>query len=313
MPDPKWAAIVNGTRRYKHPTKNGGAHVYTSVTSVAKIADPGNWKIPWAALMTAQKAVESIATLQSMKPEEAVKWLKGAPYVKRDEGGRKGTEAHTAMEAIMAGQPVAADTPWIDAGRRFVADMAPEPEAMEISLYCDALLTAGTADFIGRLKARPDLGRVLLDWKTAKDVHVDMLLQVAAYGMTSEYSLDDAGTEHPFKPPDTMLIVLLGADGNYSSHIVPKDQRLVRAFRACLELVRFTDAGVAATVLEPETPLDEVVLQQWLEANPDKQLELATACQAQGVEIRKQHRTAEDVHAILTIRSFLWDKEQTNA
>jgi hypothetical protein len=303
---PKWAADINFQRWYRHPTKQNGAYVYASVSRVAKVADQGGWRIPWAALMTAEKAVESLATLQTMKPAEAVLWLKAEPFKRRNQGASKGTQAHEAMEAIMAGQPIQGDTPWIDAGLRFARDLQPEPEAVEVSLYCDTLLTAGTADFVGRLAKRPDLGRVLIDWKTSKDVYSDQLVQLAGYAMTSEYSLDDDGTEYPFTQPDTCLIVLLGADGLYSVHVMPKDPRLVRAFRACLELLRFTDAGVATTQLEEETPWDEVWLQQWLDSHPDRQLELATACREAGVkELRRQHRTPEDTAQIIALIKLL--------
>lgn len=300
MTTPKWADDVNFTRWYRHPVKHNGNHVYASVSRVAKIADPGAWRIPWAALMTAQKAVESLPTLATMKPDEAVKWLKAAPFAKTREGGRKGTEAHEAMEAMLKGQPAGADTPWIEAGKRFLADLDPEPEALEQTLFSDTLLTAGTCDFRGRLRKRPDLRRVMIDWKTAKGVFADHLVQMAGYAMASEYALDDDGTEQPFEPPDTCLIVLLGADGKYSAQVMPKDERLLRAFRACLELVRFTDSGVATTELQEETPWDEVWLQQWLDAHPDRQLELADSCRKAGVkELRRQHRTPDDTAQII--------------
>ena len=313
MSGPRWADDINFTRWYHHPIKQNGAYVYASVSRVAKMADPGGWRIPWAAKVTAEKAVESLATLQTMKPDEAVDWLKKEPFKKRDAGGAKGTQAHEAMEAILAGQPVQADTPWIAAGRRFVEDYQPEPEAVERTLFCDSLLTAGTTDFEGRLVKRPDLRRVMIDWKTALDVHTDMLVQLAAYAMTSEYALDDNGNEEPFQQPDTCLIVLLGANGLYKVHQMPKEPRLVRAFKACLELVRFSDAGVAATPLHQETPWEEVWLQQWLEAHPDKQLELATACREAGVkELRKQYRSADDTAQIVGIIKLM-EMEEASA
>lgn len=313
MTSPKWADSVNFVRWYHHPTKQNGNYVYASVSRVAKVVDEGGWRIPWAALMTAQKAVESLETLGTMKPEEAIKWLKAAPFAKRDAGASKGTQAHEAMEAIMAGQQVLFDTPWIQAGQRFIRDLEPEPEAVEVTLFCDTLLTAGTADFIGRLKARPDLGRVMIDWKTSKTVYPDHLVQMAGYAMASEYSLDDDGTEHPFTPPDTCLIVLLGEDADYSVHVMPKDPRLLRAFKACLELVRFTDAAVATTELEEETPWNEVWLQQWLDAHPDRQLELATSCREAGIkELRKKYRTPEDTAQIIGLIR-LTEMEEQNA
>lgn len=301
MTSPKWADDINFTRWYHHPTKENGHYVYASVSRVAKMADPGAWRIPWAAKVTAEKAVESLATLATMKPAEAVQWLKTEPFKRRDAGGAKGTQAHEAMEALLAGQSVTADTPWIEAGRRFIRDLGPEPEAVERTLFCDSLLTAGTADFEGRLSKRPDLKRVMIDWKTAADLHSDMLVQMAGYAMASEYALDDDGHEQAFTPPDTCLIVLLGADAEYQVHVMPKEPRLLRAFRACLELVRFSDAGLAVTKLEPEPPWGELWLQQWLDAHPDLQLGLATECRQRGIEIRKKYRTTEDTEAIIEL------------
>ena len=310
MTTPKWADDVNYTRWYRHPTKQNGNHVYASVSRVAKLADPGGWRIPWAALMTAEKAVESLPTLATMKPAEAVKWLKGAPFAKTKEGASKGTQAHEAMEAMLKGQPVTTDTPWIEAGRRFLADMDPEPEALEQTLFCDTLLTAGTCDFRGRLGKRPDLRRVMIDWKTSKGVFADHLVQMAGYAMASEYALDDDGTEQPFEAPDTCLIVLLGANGQYSAQVMPKDQRFLRAFKACLELMRFTDSGLATTELAQETSWDEVWLQQWLDAHPDRQLELADSCRKAGVkELRRQYRTPDDTAQIIGLIQLMEESE----
>lgn len=302
MTSPKWADDINFTRWYHHPTKQNGNYVYASTSRVAKIADAGGWRIPWAALLTAEKAMDSLPTLQTMKREEGVKWLKAAPFTARDAGASRGTNAHEAMEAILAGQEVLFTTPWIDAGLRFVREYEPEPEALEVTLFCDTLLTAGTADFLGRLKRRPDLGRVMIDWKTSKDVYPDHCVQMAGYAMASEYALDDDGNEHPFNPPDTCLIVLLGADAQYSVHVMPKDVRYLRAFKACLELVRFTDSGLATTELALETSWDEVWLQQWLDAHPDRQLELANSCRQAGIrELRKAYRTPEDTTQIINL------------
>jgi hypothetical protein len=270
------------------------------------MTDTGGWRIPWASKIVAEKAMDSLATLVTMERNAGVGFLKTAPNASRDAGGAKGNVAHDAMEAMLAGQEVTIQTPWVDAGRRFIRDLEPEPEGMEVTLFCDTLMTAGTADFVGRLKRRPDLKRVLLDYKTSPSAYSEHFIQVAAYADTSEYSLDDNGTEHAFEPPDTRLIVLLGADANYSVLVVPKDPRLVRAFRAGLELVRLEDTPVTALPLNDETPWDEVSLQQWLEANPHRTLELAELCREAGVkETRRKYRTREDRKVILRMIKLL--------
>lgn len=313
MTTPPLAATINGERRYGNPQRHGGAHVYASVTHVAH-AMPGNWQIPWAARVVAEKAVERIETIRTMKADEAVSWLKREPYSQRDSGATRGTLTHEAMEAILAGQEPVTESGYTQAAKAFVRDLGPVIEAVELTLFNEDHLFAGTTDFVGRLEGLPKLGRTIIDWKTSKSVYAEHMVQlVGGYALGGQYWLDDDLQEQEWNKPDSALVVLFAADASYTLFLVPMDQRLHRVFRACLEIRRYEALDLEPQLLDAELDWNEVWLRQWLESHPDQQLELANACRQAGIEIRRQHRTTDDTQHILSIIRLMEMEENPSA
>jgi hypothetical protein len=111
----------------------------------------------------------------------------------------------------------------------------------EVTGYSEKTMTAGTFDLLCKLQNAPELGIVLLDWKTSKGVYEDMGVQlVGGYALGFEYVLDEKDQEVEWKPPDTCLIVHLEQDG-YSARPVPMDRAYRRAFLGALEIRKFED------------------------------------------------------------------------
>jgi hypothetical protein len=302
---PKHRSPKGGT--YRNPGRHGAQYVYAGVTSVTKWADEGGWRIPWAAKLTAERAVEQLPLWTEMATDaDKIGYLKGAPWSSRDAGAAKGTAAHDYVEAVLRGEAPEPASGWQRAARRFIEDSRPEPALVEVTIYNEDHLFAGTADFVGRFKRMDMYGRVIVDWKTSKDLHLDQLVQVVgAYGLGAQYYLDDSDHEQEWQPPEGALIVLFGEDGSYRIEASPMDVRYRRAFLACLELARLNEAGPQTMPVTIDDNWDEVWLRQWLDKNPDRQLEIADSCRQAGIEIRRHLRTSADTEAIIQIIKLL--------
>jgi len=308
MTSPALAVSINGVRRYKNPGRHGGQPVYASVTHTVK-AMPAPMLINWAAKVTAERAVERSETWLTMPAAEAVAWLKSAPNQQRDAGGARGSDTHAFVEHVLAGAEVEPANGYEAAAKGFIRDFQPVTELLEQTVFNESHLFAGTLDWLGILKGAPELKRCIIDWKTSRGVYAEHMVQlVGGYAMGAEYYLDGAQVEQAWQPPDSAVVVLLGADASYQVQRVPMDERLRRVFRACLEIRKFEAAGLQTQPVEAEISWDEVWLQQWLEAHThDEQLRLANVCRQQvpPIEIRRRYRTADDVTHIIGLIKLL--------
>jgi hypothetical protein len=232
-------------RKYRNPNRHDNQYVYRSVTNVTG-ALPKPALIRWAAKITAETAVEQLEAWSNMPAYEAVDWLKQTPYRNRDRAGSRGTNIHKVIDNILQGQSYeieAQAVPWLESAQRFISDARPRPERTETSIYDERSLTAGTFDFLGRLDTAPELGRVLIDWKTSAGVYADMAVQlVGGYALGAQYILDDEGHEIEWRMPDTCLLCHFTQDG-YAIRPVPIDKTLRRAFLGAVEIRRWEDEG----------------------------------------------------------------------
>jgi hypothetical protein len=319
MPDngygPKFAATVNGVRRYRNPNRHDNGYVYRSVTNVTG-ALPKPALIRWAAKITAETAVEQLEAWSNMPPYEAVDWLKQTPYRNRDRAAARGTTIHAVIDNILQGRTYEVESlvePWVGAAMRFIQDARPRVERTEASVYNEKVLTAGTFDFLGRLDRAPELGRVLIDWKTSKGVYADMAVQVVGgYALGTDYILDDDGKEQEWHEPDTVLIVHFSAEG-YSIRPVPKDRTLRRAFLGALEIRKWEDDG--PPIGQPyqlqldldgpafaNTPSDAElahVKSRLVNLDEAKRWALQQQCIELGIEVRLKHMTVTDLDRLL--------------
>jgi hypothetical protein len=182
----------------------------------------------------------------------------------------------------------------------------------EVTGYSEKTMTAGTFDLLCKLKNAPELGNVLLDWKTSKGVYEDMGVQlVGGYALGFEYVLDPDDQELEWKPPDTCLIVHLAQDG-YSARPVPIDRAYRRAFLGALEIRKFEDGtpGIGNALSfqrEDEPPFSTIPTNAELNhlrerlklLTHEQQLELMTELDAAGITTIPKRMSVDDLDRAL--------------
>ena len=311
MANPRLSVEINRRRWYRNPNRNEGQPVYWSVTTVVK-ALPAPGLVHWAANSVAEYAVSHMQDWADLPAMEAAKKLARSPYDQRDQAGLRGTELHTIMERRMGGEDFALEAsvdPTLAAAMAFVEEAKPEPEMVETSVFNEKHGYAGTFDFVGRLKAYPQLGRCMADWKQSKGIYRDMGAQQEAYNH-ADYWVDDDDQEHEWQPVDTLLLVHFTPAG-YAIRPVPKGPGYFRAFLAALEVRRWEkwtpDIEEALAPPQP-APVDPAQLRfeeaalaaqvDWLrrcikDLGPEVALELSAACVARGIPTKTSQLTVE--------------------
>lgn len=197
---------VNRGRMYVWPPTGDNPRSYISVTN-ALGAIPKKALVYWAAKEVANAAVSKYDLLGGMiedNPEDAVKWLKGAPWGNRDRAADMGTAIHSVAELDAEGQSGDADEiiaslpPDAQAKARQVRDcldrLPVRIEHTEAVVYSDDYGYAGTLDFIVSTDDEELLSRLphegtapdgrayfIADLKTGKGVYPEVALQLAAY------------------------------------------------------------------------------------------------------------------------------------
>lgn len=206
-----------------------------------------------------------------------VDMLKGSPYRERERKADLGTAIHEQAEAHVLErpmpEPLAAITGQVTAFRRFLDDWRPDYARLdsgfwlaEASVYSRAERYAGTLDAIADL---PGLGRVLIDYKSGKDVYPETALQMAAYRHAEFIGLPD-GTEWPMPQVDGCVVLHLpehapgweptASDPGYSLIPVIADEQVFTAFKYVREVFRWqeeTSKGVIGAPLP--LPAREVI------------------------------------------------------
>jgi hypothetical protein len=299
--------MVQAVRRYRNPNRHDNGYVYRSVTNVTG-ALPKPALVNWAARVTAETAVEQLAAWREMPAMDAIEWLKAAPNRGRDRAAARGTTVHAVIDNMVQGKSYEVEQlvePWVASAMKFYHEARPRPERTETSVYDERTLCAGTFDFLGRLDAAPELGRVLIDWKTSKGVYADMAVQlVGGYLYGSEYILDDDANEIEWHEPDSALIVHFSPDG-YSIRPVPKDRTLRRAFLGALEIRKWEDEGPQIGEpyqlkldLPPSSSELTYFRARLFALSPDQQLRLHSQCVELGLTTKIKDMTVDDLDRI---------------
>lgn len=199
----------------------------------------------------------------------AIDWLIGAPYRERERKADAGTAIHEQAEAYVLGKPMPPPHPSItgqvEAFRRFLEDFRPKYAKVaerdfwlaEASVYNRAESYAGTLDAIADI---PGLGRVLIDYKSAKGVYPETALQLAAYRHAEFIGMPD-GSEWPMPPVDGCAVLHLPAhddtwratpsDPGYSLVPVIADEQAFTAFKYVREVFRFMEETSKGIIGEP--------------------------------------------------------------
>lgn len=170
----------------------------------------------WAARVVAETAVEEINRLvtdvECGHSDEAVQWLRRAPFVERDRAAVRGTAVHALAERVANGEEVEVEAeyaPYVTGYVDFLDDHDVTPLLTEARLASRAHWYAGTADLIARMGGQT----WLLDLKTSKSVHGSHFLQLAAYARADFY-VDEDSLEQPLPHIDRIGVIHVTENGS---------------------------------------------------------------------------------------------------
>lgn len=163
-----------------------------SVTTIIEHGIPRPNLLRWTSWEVAKCAMDSLIKLVRAHGDDdrkdAQTWLQGAADRVRDEAADRGSAIHDIIEARILGAPHPEPTldqlPYVAAFERFQLRWQPRWEATEMVLanYTDGW--AGRGDVLVWLTL-PDVGPVPVitagDWKTGRNVHPEVALQLSAY------------------------------------------------------------------------------------------------------------------------------------
>lgn len=210
MTNPRNATTTNRGRTY-----DWHGEIFDGVTTIIGGGVPKPALKAWGERLVAETAVKKRRIWADMTSDEAVDWLKRAPFRETDRAAVQGSDIHDWAEKHVLGLPVAvADAPepqrpYLEGFLQFLADFHPEYEMTEASVYSRAYRYAGTLDAIVTI---PGEGRLLVDYKTGKGVYGEVGMQLAAYRFAEFVGLPD-GTEAPMPPVDGAAVLHLTPDG----------------------------------------------------------------------------------------------------
>lgn len=195
-----------GSRFYVHPERP--QITVPGVTSVIDMA-PKGFLPYWYAKMAAECALRDHDFIGSMIEREdevaAVNHVKGAAQRYTNSRAKVGSEFHDLAERMIRGERVLRVSPDLEPYRRHFADfldtVQPELISAEDVVWSDTHEYAGSSDAILAVKLNEDHAldptgeavTLMTDWKTSKDLHEVVALQLAAYANANRI-IDSNGT-----------------------------------------------------------------------------------------------------------------------
>jgi len=216
----------SGSRFYVHPDRAD-----VTVPGVTSIIDmlPKPFLPFWSAKMSAELAVDSFDFLSRMAERDrqgAIDYLKGASRRYTAIRAAIGSDAHDLFERMARGEQVGSVHPDMEPYRRgfaeFLKVVNPELIRAEDVAWSDRYDYAGSFDAWLRVwvdadgKVTPDRsGEPLLlvtDWKTSKDVHAEVALQLSAYAHADRV-VSAAGESIPMPEFDGGAVLHITPDG----------------------------------------------------------------------------------------------------
>lgn len=205
-----------------HRYKLDGSWVPGVTTILGKgIAKP--FLVDWAAREVARFAADQLDVLNALDDTEArYDLLKTAHNRHRDKTAIRGTDVHAIAEKLLHGEQV--EIPehlegYVGGYVRFLDEWQPTPVVTERPCASRANWYAGTPDAIVTL---PNGERVLMDWKTGKNVYGETALQLAAYAH-AEFCVDKDGAEQPMPEVDSLAVVHVTPTGTDVFRIADPD------------------------------------------------------------------------------------------
>lgn len=271
MTNPVQAVTTKAGRYYLRDGKK-----YMSVTTALK-AIPKDALMYWSAREVATEAVRMIdeGDYSScpgivlgyegpyvMDAAAAIKHLKGAPWIKRDNAGAIGDEVHGWAERIMAGETP--DPEWLNRKRnndvqkrvkhflQWLEDFTIEPIHVEATIYNDTHEYSGSCDLMAYVTAPAhgwDREPVVIDFKTSKSIYGEVALQAVAY-KNGEYILGDDGTKHPMPELRSGAVLHIHPNG-YTFRELDVSNERYKNFLAALYMKRgWIDKGANEALLD---------------------------------------------------------------
>lgn len=216
-----------------------------SVTSLIKIGlGTSGALVNWHAKTPAETAYDKFRTLSAFVEDGdrdgAVKWLMDSRWKKSGDAAARGTDVHTAAEALALGQqPDVEDhiLPYVQQYRAWLDRFEPEFLMSEAPVYAPALRYAGTCDGLMRIGGRT----VIFDLKTTdrgpdtdrmRPPYPEIALQLVAYaraelvGVLAERVETQRGRYYVYNP-DNHHEQMPDVDGALAIVISPQDCRAI--------------------------------------------------------------------------------------
>lgn len=211
MTNPHNAVATPGGRLYAWEGPHG-TETFDSVTNVLSkvLAKPA--LVPWAAKVCAEYTADNVRQLVRLPHDEVVMRVKSAPNEVRDAAAHRGTLVHALAEATTLGQTPTVPGElkgYVASWAQWVSDFRVDFEVSEGTIYNREHGYAGTFDLIA---STPSLGRILIDYKTGRDVYPEAAKQLTAYRHGEFIGLPD-GSEGAMPEVDGTYVVRLAPDG----------------------------------------------------------------------------------------------------
>jgi len=213
------------TRVYDIPGHPG----LPSVTSVIGMkAKPA--LINWAAKLSAEYSQEHREALNELEPEAAVDAIKGSWRRSRDKAANFGTAVHEAIESGTEPDDLLLQA-YVRSSQRALQDLGVDVVGQEMTLVSVQHGYAGTADVQGTSLD----GRIILDWKSGKNLYPDNAMQLIALMMCDHIVAD--GELVQWQPCDVGFAVRLTPTRWYYEKINADSPEGAAAFDSFLGLI----------------------------------------------------------------------------
>lgn len=218
---------------------------YPGVTGILKVMDKSDGLMAWAAKLAAEAAVDMhqagalAPLLESVGRDGTIKALTSRSGYKRDEAAALGSAVHDLADALVTGRSVPAMSEAVMRRvDRYAQWWAASGWRVRVS---EALLInpddgyGGTLDLVCYDR---DGRTVLADLKTGK-LHREAVLQLAAYSMATW--AESEGRLYAMPEIDRFVLLNVTDDGVREVEVSVGDLER-KAFRACLQLTRWTES-----------------------------------------------------------------------
>lgn len=242
MTEPRNARTQPGGGRKYVWDGSGMTETFDSVTTILNRVLNKPAITGWATRSCGEFVADNMGRLYGVWKEDRealVEMVRQSPWKRRDGAAERGSKVHAIAEARALGQTVIvpeALAGYVHGWEEWVAAFSPTFLAAEATCYSREHGYAGTFDLICETERT---GRILLDYKTAKDVYPEASLQLTAYRGAEFVGMPD-GTEEPMPEVEGTYVLLLKADGEWDLVPVRSDSWQWLRWCSVLDLFRWT-------------------------------------------------------------------------